>query len=74
MKVLFFFLLSVYIFTLILGAFGSFIRFWVDVAKFHPKETKEPRMTKKQFEKSLKSKASEPISNEVEVCINEQRS
>lgn len=71
MKELFFLLLSVYMFTLVCGAFGAFIRFWVDVAKFHPKETKEPRMTKKQFEKSLNSKASEPISKEAEVCTNE---
>lgn len=64
MKEFFFFLLSVYMFTLILGAFGAFIRFWVDVAKFHPKETKELRMTKRQFKKSIKEKAAEKLVSE----------
>ena len=66
MKDLFFMLLSVYLLTLIFGSIGSFFRFWVDVAKFHPKEEKEPKLTKRQFKKSIKAMAapSEPVEKE----------
>ena len=59
MKDLFFLLLCVYLGSLIFGSFASIVRFWVDVAKFHPHEEKEPRLTKKQFEQSMKEAASE---------------
>ena len=58
MKELFFFLLSVYLQTLIFGAFVSIFRFWKDVKRFHPKEEKEPKFDKKAFEQSIVEKAS----------------
>lgn len=60
MKDLFFMLLDIYLLTLIFGSLAAVARFWVDVKRFHPKEEKEPKFSKRDFEKSIREKAEEP--------------
>jgi len=67
MKELFFFILSLYMLSLLFGSLAAVVRFWVDVKKFHPKEEKEPKFSKREFEKSIKDQAAEPVSEESEV-------
>lgn len=67
MKELFFFILSLYMLSLLFGSLAAVVRFWIDVKRFHPKETKEPKFSKREFEKSIKDKAAVPVSEESEV-------
>lgn len=67
MKELFFFILSLYMLSLLFGSLAAVVRFWIDVKRFHPKETKEPKFSKREFEKSIKEQATAPDPDESEV-------
>lgn len=67
MKDLFFLILSCYLLSLLFGSLAAVVRFWIDVKKFHPKETKEPKFSKREFEKSIKEQTAAPDPDESEV-------
>lgn len=67
MKDLFFLILSCYLLSLLFGSLSAVVRFWLDVKRFHPKEIKEPKFSKREFEKSIKEQAAAPDLDESEV-------
>ena len=67
MKDLFFLILSCYLLSLLFGSLAAVVRFWIDVKKFHPMESKEPKFSKREFDKSIKEQATVPDPDESEV-------